>query len=181
MRIAVNPMVAPLAVLGLALAACAKTSGDEPTVQSSASPSKSADTTATTAPVAATAHEIVVHKSPSCGCCGKWIDHLRAEGFVVKSVDTDDLGAVKQLLGVSPEHASCHTATIAGYVVEGHVPAADIRRLLAEKPAARGLAVPGMPAGSPGMEVLSGEVEPYDTLLIGTDGAATVYSHHGGS
>jgi hypothetical protein len=181
MRIAVNPMVAPLAVLGLALAACAKTSGDEPTVPSTASPSKPADTTATTAPVAATAHEIVVHKSPSCGCCVKWIDHLRAEGFVVKSVDTDDLGALKQSLGVSPAHASCHTATVADYVVEGHVPAADIRRLLAEKPAALGLAVPGMPAGSPGMEVPSGEVEPYDTLLIGTDGAATVYSHHGGS
>jgi hypothetical protein len=179
MRIAVNPMIVPLVVL--ALAACAKTSGDVPAVPSSNSSAEPAATTAAAGPVDATAHEIVVHKSPSCGCCVKWIDHLRAEGFVAKSVDTDDLGALKQSLGVAPAHASCHTATVAGYVVEGHVPAADIRRLLAEKPAARGLAVPGMPVGSPGMEAPSGEVEPYDTLLIGTDGATTVYSHHGGS
>ena len=151
------------------LASCAKTAGDVPAMAARAEDARE--------PV----HEIVVNKSPTCSCCVKWVDHLRAEGFVAKVVDTDDLGSVKQSLKVPREHSSCHTAVVDGYFIEGHVPAADIRKLLAERPDARGLAVPGMPVGSPGMEVASGEVAPYDTLLIGADGKATVFSSHRGN
>lgn len=95
---------------------------------------------------------VVVYKSPDCGCCANWVEHLRSSGFVVDARNVPDIDAVKLLAGVPEDLAACHTATIAGYVVEGHVPARDIRRLLEEKPAANGIAVPGMPAGSPGME-----------------------------
>jgi hypothetical protein len=125
--------------------------------------------------------EIVVHRSPSCGCCEKWVDHLRAEGFLVKVIDTNEVGAFRQSLKVPGEHASCHTAVVDGYFIEGHVPGPDIRKLLAGKPAARGLAVPGMPAGSPGMEVPSGQVDAYETLLIDNEGRASVFARHGGN
>ena len=120
-----------------------------------------------------------VTKSPQCGCCGAWVEHLRAAGFEteVRDVEQAALDALKAELGIAPEHASCHTATIEGYVVEGHVPADDIRRLLAERPAARGLAVPGMPVGSPGMEMANMR-DSYDTLLIGMDGEASVFASH---
>ena len=120
-----------------------------------------------------------VTKSPQCGCCGAWVEHLRAAGFEteVRDVEQAALDALKAKLGIAPEYASCHTATIEGYVVEGHVPAEDIWRLLAERPEARGLAVPGMPVGSPGMEM--GDVrDPYDTLLLGRDGEASVFASH---
>ena len=120
-----------------------------------------------------------VSKSPTCGCCGAWIDHMRTAGFEVEVQDVGDeaLAALKSRLGMAPEHTSCHTAEFDGYFVEGHVPAEDVKRLLAERPEARGLAVPGMPAGSPGMEM--GDMrDPYDTLLIGRDGQATVFARH---
>ena len=120
-----------------------------------------------------------VTKSPQCGCCGAWVEHLRAAGFEteVRDVEQAALDALKAELGIAPEHASCHTATIGDYVVEGHVPAEDIRRLLVELPDALGLAVPGMPVGSPGMEM--GEMrDPYDTLLIGTNGQASIFARH---
>ena len=120
-----------------------------------------------------------VTKSPQCGCCGAWVEYLRAAGFETKVRDVEQaaLDALKAELGIAPEHASCHTATVEGYVVEGHVPAEDIRRLLAERPEARGLAVPGMPVGSPGME-MGDSRDPYDTLLIGTNGEASVFARH---
>ena len=96
--------------------------------------------------------EVVVHRDPSCGCCGAWAEHLRRAGFPVKIVETGDINAIKQRLGVPADLISCHTAEVGGYAVEGHVPAGAIRRLLAERPQAAGLAVPGMPIGSPGME-----------------------------
>jgi hypothetical protein len=110
-----------------------------------------------------------VHKDPDCGCCNGWVTHLKQAGFAVAAIDTDRLSAVKARLGVPPELASCHTAEIGDYVIEGHVPAVAIDRLLAERPQAKGLAVPGMPIGSPGME--GGEPETYDVMLFGAAGA----------
>lgn len=123
---------------------------------------------------------VTVHKSPYCGCCTKWVEHLRAEGFEVEVIATDDMGPVKQRVGIPPAKGSCHTAEVGGYFVEGHVPADDIKRLLAERPAARGLTVPGMPAGSPGMETPDGRVQPYTVELIDGEGHATPYARHGG-
>lgn len=108
---------------------------------------------------------MVVFRNPTCGCCHKWVDHLTANGFAVTVNDAPSMNAVKARLGVPPELASCHTGEIGGYVIEGHVPAVAIKRLLAEKPAGRGLAVPGMPIGSPGME--GGEPETYEVTLFG--------------
>lgn len=122
---------------------------------------------------------MTVYKSPTCGCCSKWIEHLEQEGFAVDPIDLRDLALVKSMSGISPEQASCHTARIGGYVIEGHVPASDIRRLLRERPKARGLTVPGMPLGSPGMEAAN--PQPYQVLLIGEDGSTSVFSEHAGS
>ena len=119
---------------------------------------------------------VEVYKSPQCGCCGKWAAHLEAHGFKVNTHDMADLPAARKALGMPDRYASCHSAKVGGYAIEGHVPAGDIRRLLAERPAARGLAVPGMPAGSPGME--SAHPQPYQTLLIGQDGSAGQYARH---
>lgn len=119
---------------------------------------------------------VEVTKSPYCGCCGKWIEHLRQNGFEVRIRDVDDVPAARKALGMPERHASCHTAKVGSYLVEGHVPAADIRRLLAEKPKAIGLAVPAMPPGSPGME--SPRPLPYDTLLVQADGSSRVFARH---
>ena len=126
---------------------------------------------------AAHAATMTMYKSPSCGCCGKWVEHVEKHGFTVKTVPTADMQAVKQRLKVPAELASCHTTVVNGYVIEGHVPAADIKRLLAQKPKARGIAVAGMPMGSPGMEH-GNHREPYATMLIGTNGKATVFARH---
>lgn len=114
---------------------------------------------------AANKPSITVHKDPNCGCCSGWVGHLRKAGFSVTAVDTARLDAIKTRLGVPSELAACHTAEMAGYVIEGHVPAAAIERLLVERPRATGLAVPGMPVGSPGME--GGTPETYDVVLFG--------------
>jgi hypothetical protein len=118
-------------------------------------------------PSLASESKIAVTKDPSCGCCGGWVDHLRASGFSVDVVETSSMSRVKEQLGVPANLWSCHTAETGAYVLEGHVPAHAIRRLLAEKPAARGLAVPGMPIGSPGMEVEGSPNEPYDVVVFG--------------
>jgi len=123
--------------------------------------------------------QAVVYKSPTCGCCEVWVKHLRDAGFGVTVRDTHNMSPVKQKLGVPARMASCHTAQIGGYFIEGHVPMADIQRLLKERPKALGLAVPGMPAGSPGMEQPSGKVDRYDVLLVTADGGTKVFSSHG--
>jgi hypothetical protein len=114
--------------------------------------------------------KIVVHKDPSCGCCGAWVEHLRQAGFTVDVVETSTINRVKARLGVPDDLASCHTAEIGGYIIEGHVPAASIKRLLNERPAAKGLAVPGMPVGSPGMEVPGSPPDDYAVILFGPSG-----------
>ena len=111
--------------------------------------------------------KVMVTRDPSCGCCGAWVDHVRQAGFPVEVVETSELDRVKVRLGVPQTLSACHTGEVAGYVVEGHVPAGAIKRLLAERPQARGLAVPGMPAGSPGMEVEGMEPETYEVILFG--------------
>lgn len=120
----------------------------------------------------------LVHKSPTCGCCELWVDHLKEAGFQVEVRDAEDITPVKQRLGVPYGKGSCHTAEIGGYFVEGHVPAADIKRLLAEKPNAKGLVLPGMPMGSPGMEAPDGKAQPYTVELVGRDGTTSPFSAH---
>lgn len=122
---------------------------------------------------------VVVSKSPTCGCCEQWVEHMRAAGFTLEVHNMANMNPVKERVGVPPGKGSCHTAEVAGYFIEGHVPAEDVQRLLAERPAARGLAVPGMPMGSPGMETPDGRAQPYEVLLIAHDGSATVYARHG--
>jgi hypothetical protein len=124
----------------------------------------------------ALAAEITVYKSPTCGCCKEWVKHLQANGFSVTAKDVPDVAPYKDAHGVPPTLASCHTAKVAGYVIEGHVPAADIQRLLKERPKVRGLAVPGMPVGSPGMEGLF--TQRYDVLTFDQDGRTAVYARH---
>ena len=120
--------------------------------------------------------EVTVYKSATCGCCNDWIRHLKANGFSVKAHNVQNLDQIKQQNGVSPKLGACHTARVGNYVIEGHVPAQDIKRLLAEKPAVAGLAVPGMPAGSPGMEGPS--KEPYNVYTFNEDGAVSVYARY---
>jgi len=118
-----------------------------------------------------------VYKSPTCGCCSKWVDHLKANGFTVRSHDTDNVVAHKTRLGVPTGYGSCHTAQVGGYLVEGHVPAKDIKRLLKEKPRARGLVVPSMPIGSPGMEVGSRK-DAYTVFLVNRDGSTQTHARY---
>lgn len=122
---------------------------------------------------------VVVYKNESCGCCKQWVQHLTKAGFLVQVHDVDNLAPIKERAGIPYGMGSCHTAQVGGYFIEGHVPAQDIRRLLRERPSAKGLTVPGMPAGSPGMEVPSGTGQPYDVILVAKDGKTSVYAHHG--
>ena len=119
------------------------------------------------------AQTITVYKSPTCGCCKKWIAHMEDNGFNVRAHDTQDVRSIKQQNGVSDRLASCHTALVDGYVIEGHVPADAVKKLLKEKPVAAGLAVPGMPMGSPGME--GPHKDPYDVVLFNRSGDTAVY------
>lgn len=121
---------------------------------------------------------MVVHKSPSCGCCGSWVEHMREAGFEVDVRNTDNLNPVKERLGVPYGKGSCHTAQVGDYFIEGHVPAEDVKRLLAEKPDAKGLVLPGMPLGSPGMEVPDGTVQAYTVELVDKQGATTAFAKH---
>ncbi|MEM8809939.1 MAG: DUF411 domain-containing protein [Cyanobacteria bacterium P01_G01_bin.38] len=130
-----------------------------------------------TAKQIAMAHELTVFHSPTCGCCGLWIEHVQSAGFQIKDEITEDMDPIKQAYGVPANLASCHTASVDGYVIEGHIPAEDLQRLLIEKPAIAGIAVPGMPTGSPGME--SGDyVEPYTVFSFTEDGAVATFAEH---
>lgn len=126
-----------------------------------------------TAGYAASLPLVTVTKDPSCGCCSGWAEHIEAAGFPVEIVESGDVGRLKQQLGVPSALHSCHTAEVAGYVIEGHVPAPALRRLLSERPPATGIAVPGMPAGSPGMDFPGVAPESYEVILFGPDGQTT--------
>jgi hypothetical protein len=124
----------------------------------------------------AAAPVVEVYKSPTCGCCEEWIKHLRANGFTVQAHDVPDTAKYRAKFGMPDQLGSCHSATVQGYALEGHVPAPDIKRLLATRPKAKGLAVPGMPSGSPGMDAPRHDA--YDVVLVQESGKATVYKHY---
>ncbi|NPC55615.1 DUF411 domain-containing protein [Caenimonas soli] len=139
------------------------------------------------APLAFTAHaksaiRAEVWKDPDCGCCKEWVAHLEANGFKVKVNETGN-GAARTRLGIASKYGSCHTALIGGYAIEGHVPAREIHRLLKERPNAIGLAVPGMPVGSPGMDgaIYGNRKDPFSVMLLSKGGGATVYQQYQGS
>ena len=159
----------------VALEACAQVApppaAGEPVTAEASQPAVSPDQ-AIAAPL------VRVHKSPSCGCCALWVEHLRKAGFAVEVHHQDNLNPLKERLGVPYGKGSCHTAEVGGYVVEGHVPADDIQRLLAQAPAARGLVLPGMPMGSPGMEMPDGRTQPYTVELVRHDGSTAAFAQH---
>ena len=124
----------------------------------------------------AAAPVIDIYKTESCGCCGAWVAHLKANGFITRVVDVENPSDYRERGGIPNELGSCHTGMVQGYAIEGHVPASDIKRLLATKPKARGLAVPGMPLGSPGME--GPRKDPFDVLLVDASGRSSVFKHY---
>ena len=131
------------------------------------------------AQASAEAPTIQVYKTPTCGCCTKWIDHLREAGFTVEATELSNLDSLKAMNGVPSRLTSCHTAIVEGYIIEGHVPASDISKLLKERPSVSGLAVPGMPMGSPGMEHPdTTRHEAYDVVSFGADGEEIFSRHH---
>lgn len=121
---------------------------------------------------------VEVYKTPTCGCCSKWVEHLQASGFTVRTTNQDDLSQLKAKHRIPPKAQSCHTGLVDGYVLEGHVPAADVHRLLKERPAVLGLAVPGMPIGSPGMEVSGMKPHAFDVLAFDKQGGTKVFASH---
>jgi hypothetical protein len=122
---------------------------------------------------------VEVWRSPSCGCCEQWVKHLQKNGFRTNVHSVEDTSSVRRAAGIPAALGSCHTAKVAGYTIEGHVPASDIQRLLAQKPKARGLSAPGMPPGSPGMDVPNSP--PYEVLLVKDDGTASLFARHSGT
>lgn len=173
-------LVAITAATLFALGACtqsARSTADSTSSAGSAAPNATVTPAAAATASAPTAEPtLVVYKTPTCGCCKGWVNAMEKSGFKVEVHDIDDLTATKHAAGVPDELQACHTARIGGYVVEGHVPAADIRRLLAERPDIAGIAAPGMPMGSPGME--GGSAEHYDVVTFGGSGRSTVYASH---
>lgn len=123
---------------------------------------------------------IKVYKDASCGCCTAWVERLTSAGFAAEVEERDDMDTLKASLGVPDALASCHTGVVAGYVIEGHVPPADIKRLLATRPKAKGLAVPGMPVNSPGMEIPGAKDQPYTVWLFQANEKRTAFAQHGG-
>jgi hypothetical protein len=121
---------------------------------------------------------VEVFKTPTCGCCQNWVEHLRKSGFNVRTTDLNDLSEIKKSRGVPEQVQSCHTAVVGGYVVEGHVPASDIQRMLTEKPAIAGIAVGGMPTGSPGMDFPGVKAQPYNVMSFDKNGATRVFAKH---
>ncbi|MEM8484496.1 MAG: DUF411 domain-containing protein [Bacteroidota bacterium] len=119
---------------------------------------------------------MVVYKTPTCGCCKKWVTHLETAGFTVKTTDLDDLSDIKTQFGVPQKLRSCHTAVVDGYIVEGHVPADVVEKMLREKPDIAGISVPGMPIGSPGMEVEGRPADRYNVMAFNKNGQTSIYA-----
>ncbi|MDD5036332.1 MAG: DUF411 domain-containing protein [Methylococcaceae bacterium] len=120
---------------------------------------------------------MTVYRSPSCGCCGQWVTHMQKQGFTIKEIQSEQMDAIKQKLGVPKALQSCHTASVKGYTVEGHVPAADVKKLLLTQPKATGLAAPGMPTGSPGME-MGGRKDKFSVLIFDPQGHTERFAEH---
>ncbi len=121
---------------------------------------------------------MTVYKNVGCGCCDLWVEHMQQAGFTAEVHESSNMGPIKERLGVPFGMGSCHTGEVGGYFVEGHVPAREVLRLLSERPDAKGLTVPGMPIGSPGMEVQD-RIEPYEVLLVAQDGSTSIYAQYG--
>ena len=160
-------------LLAFLVTACGDDGPPEPQATEAAPAAAEATKTASTEKV------LEVYKSPTCGCCGAWVDHMKDNGYQVVVHEQQNLQSIKEKAGILPGQGSCHTAFIGDYVIEGHVPASDVDRLLAERPDAKGLTVPGMPVGSPGME-MGDRVDAYDVLLFDESGTA-VFSHYPGT
>ncbi len=160
-------------LLAFLVTACGDDGPPEPQATETTAPASEEMKTASTDPV------LEVYKSPTCGCCGAWVDHMKENGYAVVVHEQQNLQSIKEKAGILPGQGSCHTAFIGDYVIEGHVPASDVDRLLAERPDAKGLTVPGMPVGSPGME-MGDRVDAYDVLLFDEKGTE-VFSHHPGN
>jgi hypothetical protein len=158
-------VIVGLAVTGLVLTGCSLFTGPE------------VSTGGASAELAAITRELTVYRSPTCGCCGLWIEHMEAAGFTVKDNLTEDMTAIKEQYGLPANLASCHTTIADGYVIEGHIPAEDVQRLLTEQPNLAGIAVPGMPIGSPGMEA-GDYVEPYTVFSFTEDGTIAAFAEH---
>lgn len=178
-------MVGVLAVVFI-LAACNREERESSSAQASVPPTAVQPSTQAPEPaaaepriVAANLPVMTVHKSPTCPCCVSWIEHMRHAGFQVTVKETHEIDPIRQRLGVPAGKGSCHTAEVGGLVIEGHVPAEDIQRLLADRRDARGLALLGMPIGSPGMESPDGRVEHYVVERINEDGSTSPYAEHG--
>lgn len=181
MKTNIHPLAITLA-FAISPAACAQSQpADSGHVHTAAHPTVASTIEAAAAPTPAApklAH-VVVHKSPYCGCCGLWVEHMREAGFAVEVRNVDNLNPIKQRVGVPLAKGSCHTAQIGNYFIEGHVPAGDVKRLLAEQPDAKGLVLPGMPKGSPGMEVPDGSIDAYTVELVANDGSTSAFAQHG--
>ena len=171
-----------LATVLLSIAGCQPSTSTSTSTSPSSSPSTSGKGAlgAVDVPAPRGRPLLVVTKNASCGCCSQWVDAMRRAGFDVQVHDVDNLDPIKTTLGVPVGKGACHTAEIEGYFVEGHVPAEDIRRLLETRPDARGLVLPGMPAGAPGMEMPGGDTTPYTVELVRMDGSTEVFARHGG-
>jgi hypothetical protein len=130
-----------------------------------------------TSPALATGENMTVYRSPSCRCCGHWVEHMQAAKFEVQEVVTDEMAAIKAQYGIPEALASCHTAIVENYRIEGHVPAADVQRLLAERPDILGIAAPGMPVGAPGME-MGDRVDAYTVVAFTADGDTATFAQH---
>lgn len=190
----IRPMFVAFVLLStLVISACTRASqpaesqrpvGDTPVVATPASATASVTPgpIANQIPVTPSASDLplmVVHKSETCGCCELWVEHMQEAGFDVEVRNTNDFGSIKARVGVPLGKGSCHTAEVGGYFVEGHIPADDVKRLLALAPDAKGLVVPGMPLGSPGMEVPDGRTQPYTVELVARDGTTSEFARHG--
>ena len=123
--------------------------------------------------------EMTVYRSPTCTCCGRWLEHMKQNGFVIKDIQTEDMDAIKHQHGVPDSLQSCHTALVSGYWVEGHVPAEDVKKLLRDKPAVAGISVPGMPVGTPGME-MGPRKDPYAVVQLDKSGNTSVFQDYSG-
>lgn len=171
----ITPILRRTFMSGLCAASGLAVVGCSPSQKSSAAESANELSTATNMPPQAAS--MIVYRDPSCGCCEAWAEQARGQNFAVTVIDRPDMPAIKRQRGVPEQLSSCHTAIVAGYTIEGHVPFAEVRRLLTDKPSGvRGLAVPGMPRGSPGMEVPDGTKDPFQVMAFDGEGRTTVFS-----